>query len=137
MLSWVCYSERKPSFSLKRNVDLMQQLSLGQVPFFVISQVLYLTYIWKRKYVNMEFGPEINYLGFLNSGEFLLKQLSLNFIFLVNSPHIEIPFRLRDRRVWQPENNHWVKSLYFSSMFLIPCSYKAKFYDWDIGHSNI
>lgn len=45
----------------------MHHLSLGQVPFFVISQVLYLIYICSRKYVNMGSSPRINYLGFLNS----------------------------------------------------------------------
>ena len=61
--------EHGPSFNLRKNVDLTQHLSLGQVAFFVISQVAYLVYTCNKKYVNIEFSPQINYLGFLNLGE--------------------------------------------------------------------
>lgn len=41
-----CFTqEHGPNFSLRKNVELMRQLSVGQVPFFVIAQVLYLIYI--------------------------------------------------------------------------------------------
>lgn len=61
--------EHGPSFNLRKNVDLMQELSRGHVPFFVTSQVLCLIYLWNRQYGNMEFGPQINYLGFQNLGQ--------------------------------------------------------------------
>lgn len=59
MLFLLPTEEHGRSFSLRKNVQLRQPLSLGQITFFIISQVLYLIYIWNRKYVNIDFGSQI------------------------------------------------------------------------------
>lgn len=61
--------EHGPCFNLRKNVDLMQGLSLGHVPFFVTSRVLCFIHLGNRKYRDMEFDPQFNHLGFQNLGE--------------------------------------------------------------------
>lgn len=70
LLFLVCFPhEHGPSFNLRKNVDLIQKLSRGHIHFFLTSLVLSLIYLWNKKYGNIEFDPQINYLGFQNLGE--------------------------------------------------------------------